>query len=118
MKKLILICLCVLCIACGAVFMNVQSKKFNKESWTDYPDRRYKIVDDLKERIELKGKTQEDVQEILGEPDDIWELGEGKEQLLGYVYYLGEEPSLFSLGDSRMYFISFKEGFVIGTSIQ
>ena len=54
----------------------VKKAKFSTEDWIAYPNVRPTLYYDLKKNYDLKGYTEEQVLELLGEPDDITPSGE------------------------------------------
>jgi hypothetical protein len=77
MKKIVLSVLLLL-ILCSC------SSQFNKETWLKEPDKRNDMVQSLINKHELKGMTEAEVIDLLGEPAQ--KLDEPYRQ---YVYYLG-----------------------------
>ena len=62
----------ILIVLSFLVFQDANAK-FTKQSWLDNPDIRYKMIDDIEKNNSIIGKNQQEVQELLGEPDNKWE---------------------------------------------
>ncbi|WP_091182724.1 hypothetical protein [Paenibacillus catalpae] len=77
MKKIVLSFL-LLVILCSC------SSQFNKETWLEEPDKRNDMVHSLIKMYELKGMTETEIIDLLGEPAEKRE-----EPSRQFVYYLG-----------------------------
>ncbi|NIK80481.1 hypothetical protein FHS15_005671 [Paenibacillus castaneae] len=77
MKKIILSLLAVL-------FLCSCQNQFNTDSWLEDPEKRNSMVYNLLDKYELKGKTENEIISLLGEPGEKLD-----EPVLEYVYYLG-----------------------------
>ena len=86
--------------------------EFNEKKWSNNEGLRTYMVEDLEEEHIIVGMTDKEVLELLGEPDDIWELSE--KERYAYIYYIGTDI----IGESDMYFVSFLDNVVVGASIQ
>lgn len=99
-------------------FQNINDR-FTKQRWLENPDIRYKMIDDIEKNYSVIGKNQQDVQALLGEPDNKWELNSGDGHYNYYQYYIGKKYSFFELmWEPDMYLITFRNGLVIATSVQ
>ena len=118
-KKLFVLSVAVILIAvCYLVLSSVDSG-FTKERWLNYPDARYKMIDDIERNNLLIGKTQKEVQELLGEPENEWERDFEDGYYNYYKYYIGREHEIFEMmWEPDMYLITFQNGFVVATSVQ
>ena len=78
MKKIVLsfLALLILC-SCG-------NQPFDQEAWLKEPEKRQGMMSSLTKKYELKGMTEKEVVNLLGEPAQ--KLDEPSRQ---YVYYLG-----------------------------
>ena len=95
------------------------NERFTKQRWIEYPDIRYKMIDDIEKNNSIIGKNQQEVQELLGEPDNKWEHDFKDGQYNYYQYYIGKKHELFELmWEPDMYLITFHNGLVIATSVQ
>lgn len=77
MKKIVL-SLLLLLILCSC------SNQFNKKTWFEEAEKRTSMVYSLINSYELKGMTETEIIDLLGEPEQ--KLDEPSRQ---YVYYLG-----------------------------
>jgi len=78
MKKIILSCLVLL------ILSSCSSRQFDQEAWMKEPEKRSGMVSSLTGKYELKGMTETEIIDLLGEPEE--KLDEPSRQ---YVYYLG-----------------------------
>lgn len=90
MKK-VLFALFVLLVLCSC------SSQFDKEVWSDEPEKRNAMVNSLVNKYELIGMMEKEIVTLLGEPAQKLE-----EPTMQYVYYLGRaglgvDDSLFRL---------------------
>ena len=93
--------------------------RFIKQRWMDYPDIRYKMIDDIEKNNSIIGKNQQEVQDLLGEPDNKWEHDFEDGHYNYYKYYIGKKHGFFELmWEPDMYLITFRNGLVIATSVQ
>lgn len=99
----------VVCISLGG---RSYISEFSSEKWSNNEGLRTYMVEDLEEEHKIVGMTDKEVLELLGEPDDIWELSE--KERYAYIYYIGTDI----IGESDMYFVSFLDNVVVGASIQ
>ena len=65
-------------------------ERFDENSWSAEPSKRYKMVDDLIESQILKYKSKDDVIQLLGSP--MYRHSEGQDY---FLYRLGTSPSFF-----------------------
>ena len=99
-----------LLIICALLLCGCQSNNgtFTPSKWREDPDNRTQIVDDLLERYELVGMTDNKVVSLLGKPGtDASYNPEDR-----YVYRLGNERGLFAI-DSEWLVIDFENGVVV-----
>ena len=87
---------------------------YTREKWDNYPMVRYCMIDDLKERYELVGMTEQELKEILGEPTFVTEYT-GNTKYKGYTTYQ------YMIGDDKIdgytYDFIFEKGIVIDTAV-
>ena len=81
---------------------------FSTSKWLDNPEERTAIVDDLLEKYELVGMSEENVLSLLGEPDNDYGYFNADNR---YVYYMGAERGLFGI-DSEWLILDFMDGVV------
>ena len=81
---------------------------FSTSKWLDDPEGRTAIVDDLLEKNELVGMSEDDVLSLLGEPDNYYGYFNADNR---YVYYMGAERGLFGI-DSEWMILDFMDGVV------
>ena len=81
---------------------------FSTSKWLDDPEGRTAIVDDLLEKYELVGMSEENVLSLLGEPDNDYGYFNADNR---YVYYMGAERGLFGI-DSEWLILDFMDGVV------
>ncbi|MHA7965168.1 hypothetical protein ACX93W_13575 [Paenibacillus sp. CAU 1782] len=81
-------------------------KAFDEKKWIENREDRSSMVDSLQKKHELKGKTQEEIIGLLGEPDGKQEEPEG-----AFVYYLGR-ASYIGVDDSLLKFYFDEDGTV------
>ena len=108
----------ILIVLSFLVFQDTNAK-FTKQSWLDNPDIRYKMIDDIEKNKSIIGKNQQEVQELLGEPDNKWEHDFEDGHYNYYQYYIGKKHEPFELmWEPDMYLITFRNGLVVATSVQ
>jgi hypothetical protein len=87
---------------------------YTKEKWEKYPYVRYCMLDNLKERYEFIGMTEQEVKEILGEPTYVVEY-------TGNTKYKGHMAYQYVVGDDRIdgytYDFIFENGIIVDTSV-
>lgn len=71
---------------------NHDKHTFSTSKWLDNPEERTAIVDNLMEKHELVGMSEDDVLSLLGEPDNDYGYFNADNR---YVYYMGAERGLF-----------------------
>lgn len=104
--------LCIFSMLAWAIATNedVHPKqiRFNEVAWKAEPKReRIHMVDDLIGKGIVKGMPREDVENLLGKPDQRnWRSGETN---YDYIYFLGPERSLISI-DSEWLAVRFADG--------
>lgn len=81
---------------------------FSTSKWLDDPEGRTAIVDNLLEKYELVGMSEDDVLSLLGEPDNDYGYFNADNR---YVYYMGAERGLFGI-DSEWLILDFMDGVV------
>ena len=81
---------------------------FSTSKWLVDPEGRTAIVDDLLEKNELVGMSEDDVLSLLGEPDNYYGYFNADNR---YVYYMGAERGLFGI-DSEWLILDFMDGVV------
>ncbi|UVI28479.1 hypothetical protein [Paenibacillus spongiae] len=79
------------------LFLTACQSKFNEGDWQNEPDMRYGMVNDFINKHEPIGLTEQEVVDLLGEPEQRLE-----DPVVQYVYYLGRagmgvDDSLFVL---------------------
>jgi hypothetical protein len=81
------------------ILCSCSSTSFNKETWSNEPEKRNGILQSLVKQHELKGMTEADIIDLLSEPAQ--KLDEPSRQ---FIYYLGRAG--FGVDDSllRLYF--------------
>ncbi|MBB3131434.1 hypothetical protein FHS19_006157 [Paenibacillus rhizosphaerae] len=79
MKKLVLISSLLLLL-----FLSGCQNRFSSDAWIDQPGKRSHMVDDLLAKNDLKGKTQDEIISLLGEPEQRI-----TSPVPQFVYYLG-----------------------------
>ena len=113
-KRYIILLLLVLCLASLFGVWNHQHS-FTKEKWTENPEQRTKIVDDLLEDHLRIGMTKEEVLALLGGNESGGEvpiIPEGDQ----WVYWMGSERGLISI-DSEWLLVEFQDDLVAGYDI-
>lgn len=87
---------------------------YTREKWDKYPLVRYCMLDNLKERYEFIGMTEQELKELLGEPTYITEYT-GNTKYKGYTAYQ------YMIGDDKIdgytYDFIFDNGVVVDTSV-
>jgi hypothetical protein len=83
-------------------------ERFTKEHWKAYPQKRYKMADEIIENKLIIGKTKQEIVLLLGNNMRSSNANR-KEQL---VYPLGTPPSFFEEKQSKLV-ISFEAGYVV-----
>ncbi|OBR67730.1 hypothetical protein A7K91_08295 [Paenibacillus oryzae] len=75
-------------------------KAFDGEKWSENPEERGSMMGSLQKKHELKGMTEDEIVELLGEPSSKQEEEEERQ----FVYYLGRAS--LGVDDSllRLYF--------------
>ncbi len=81
-------------------------KIYSRSNWNNNRYLRIYMIDDLETQYVLKGKSEEYVKELLGEPDFV-----SKEKLKCFEYVAGND-----FMDVVMYHIYFEDGFVVETA--
>lgn len=114
-KSLVLSVPIIFVVIFSFAFMD-RSYSFTTERWLSNMDARHKMIEDIEKNHNLIGKTQKEVEELLGEPDNIWSLDSYDNS--GYVYYIGTANVFSLMPEPDIYVISFENGVVIGTSVQ
>jgi len=91
------------------IFSYAPSREFSKEEWLDKKEQRVELVDDLIDRKMLDGLTENEVLELLGEPEKNNYYFKSLEW--DFIYYLGLERGLFRI-DSEWLLIWIEDGVV------
>ena len=105
MKKIIILVMVVI-ILCSCSRLNErdqseqsnQSEQFDQQLWLNEPEQRESLVRSLTNNYQLKGMTEEEIIDLLGEPDQI--ISESSKQYLffiGYGGFVGINVSLLQL---------------------
>lgn len=120
MKKILLISISILISILIVLFaISYNNSKFTTENWISNPSLRYKMIETLEENYHLQGKTYQEIIDILGEPDEKWEHNFDVGHRVYFKYYIGKEHYFFEMmWEPDMYLITFRDGFVLGTSVQ
>lgn len=117
-KIFVLSIVIVLTVLCYLVFQNM-NERFTKQRWIEYPNIRYKMIDDIEKNNSIIGKTQQEVRELLGEPDNVWEHDFEYGYYNYYQYYIGKKHEIFEMmWEPDMYLVTFRNGVVVSTSVQ
>ena len=117
-KIFVLSIVIVLTVLCYLVFQNM-NERFTKQRWIEYPNIRYKMIDDIEKNNSIIGKTQQEVRELLGEPDNVWEHDFEDGYYNYYQYYIGKKHEIFEMmWEPDMYLVTFRNGVVVSTSVQ
>lgn len=100
----------IVLLLCGVVwFWSLPSHlPFTPERWIETPwQKRYKLVESLKEQYQFKGMTEQEVEALLGEPDTV---------VKGSFEYKIKSDVVF---DWRVFYLTFEDGRVVeyGTSV-
>lgn len=64
-------------------------RTFDRDAWLNDREIRYEYTQSLRKQQLLDGKTQEEVKEYLGEPDE--------KTATTFTYYIGFKPSVFKI---------------------
>ncbi len=80
---------------------------FSAEKWEKYPEMRINMIESLERQYEIKGKTENEITELLGEA--VITL---KDEYTIFQYYVGD-----SLSDPYTYNISFKDGICVSFGV-
>lgn len=87
---------------------------YTREKWDKYPLVRYCMLDNLKEQYAFIDMTEQELKEILGEPDSIIEYT-GSTKYKGYTAYQ------YIIGDDKIdgytYDFIFDDGIVVDTAV-
>ncbi|MDD4844047.1 MAG: hypothetical protein PHU31_06925 [Anaerotignum sp.] len=99
-KKLTVIGFVILVLFCRNILIHT----FSTEKWGKYPEKRVDMVDDLLEKHELLGMTEQEVFLLLGQPtENAYFKTENN-----IVYYLGPERGLIRI-DSEWLVLEIRE---------
>ncbi|WGD34284.1 hypothetical protein [Olleya sp. YS] len=72
-------------------------KYFNAEDWQEFPELRYEMVDQIKQQNQLIGKTKQEVEAELGEPEWFgWDETIKANSNDLWNYNLGFKPGAFN----------------------
>ena len=86
-------------------FVEDDLRMFSKEKWEQHRNLRIYMLDDLEEYYLYKGKTEESVKDLLGEPDYV-----AVENVQRYEYFVN--PGYI---DPVMFYVQFENGVVVET---
>ncbi len=86
-------------------FVEDDLRLFSKEKWEQHRNLRIYMLDDLEEYYLYKGKTEESVKDLLGEPDYVT-----VENVQRYEYFVN--PGYI---DPVMFYVQFENGVVVET---
>ena len=78
--------------------VNEYTSKFNQNRWLNHADKRVHMVDDLLQKYKLKGKSNEEITQLLGAPTETRSGGEGVITL----YYLGTERDFIPIDSEQL----------------
>ena len=119
-KKIIFaLIITIILIVLGYLFFQSTNSRFTKERWLNYPDIRYKMIDDIDKNNSMIGKNQQEVEELLGEPDNKWEHDFEEGHFIYYKYYIGKKHGMLEImWEPDAYLITFRDGLVVATSVQ
>jgi len=82
------------------MYQNTLDWSFTVEKWKSHPQERVYMVDEMLKKYELRGRNREEVENLLGKPD------QQKDDVV--VYVLGDERALFSI-DSEYLIIRYDQ---------
>jgi hypothetical protein len=88
-----------------SVAMYYPKEDFDKDKWKSDVKKRYEMTDDLVNNKKLIGKTKEEIIQLLGQEENIFESDE-------WTYNVGFRPSMFGI-DPDILEIEFKDDKVI-----
>ena len=89
---------------------NERKLNFTLEKWINNPDDRGYIVDDFLNENDIVGKTKEDIQDLLGEPDTEESFSKEENKV---VYLLGLELGFIRMDSDYLVIWFNDEGKVI-----
>lgn len=119
MRKWVFCVIAVILVVIGYFTFNFINSRFTNKRWLSNPDMRYKMIDNLESEHSLKGKTQQEVIAMLGEPDNTWEHGSEEGHYVYFQYYIGPKDRMYAImHEPDMYLIAFCNGIVVDTSVQ
>ena len=108
-----------ICVKYSYCSNSIMLFSFSKQRWIEYPNIRYKMIDDIEKNNSIIGKTQQEVRELLGEPDNVWEHDFEDGYYNYYQYYIGKKHEIFEMmWEPDMYLVTFRNGVVVSTSVQ
>lgn len=93
--------------ATSTVGSYVYLSHYTPEKWDKYPDVRYCMQSSLERQHELVGKTEQEIIELLGEPENI-----ADDYCYRYEYFIG-----YGMIDPYTYDIIFEDGVAVRTEI-
>lgn len=103
-KNIIFVLLVIILCSCSQVEQNDQPNQsnqinqFDKNAWLNEPENRDSMLSSLTGNYELEGMTEEEITDLLGEPDQI--ISESSKKYLyfiSYGRYFGINASLLQL---------------------
>lgn len=117
MKKFIVVMALIAIVVIA--FLNFNDSKFTTNKWVVNTDSRYKMVESLESSYQLKGMTQQEIVDFLGNPDVKWEHDFENGHYIYYQYYIGKNYKIFEfMWEPNIYLVTFCDGYVVSTSIQ
>ncbi len=115
-KKRIFLILFVLCGICLMLLVAVRMalSDFSTQRWIEHVDTRQLMIEDLESEYHLIEKTEQEILELLGNPDKIEEYSVKGNNYKKYIYLL-DEPSF----EPRNYSVVLENGKAIksGTNL-
>lgn len=119
-KKIIFaLIITIILIVLSCLFFQNMNSRFTKERWINYPEIRYKMINDIEKNNSLIEKNQQEVEELLGEPDNKWEHVFEDGHYNYYQYYIGKKYEIYELmWEPNVYIVTFRDGLVVATNVQ
>ncbi|HFK1441033.1 TPA: hypothetical protein ACGXMF_004459 [Bacillus cereus] len=94
----VIVALIPLIVCTVQLSVNEYTSKFNQNRWLNHADKRVHMVDDLLQKYKLKGKSNEEITQLLGAPTETRSGGEGVITL----YYLGTERGFIPIDSEQL----------------
>ena len=98
MLGVLIVALIPLIVCTVQLSVNEYTSKFNQNRWLNHADKRVHMVDDLLQKYKLKGKSNEEITQLLGAPTETRSGGEGVITL----YYLGTERGFIPIDSEQL----------------